>query len=343
MFEQHMKAVGYYKAGGLNRTDALVDLELPIPKCAPCDLLVEVEAVSVNPVDTKIRSRQDAEDERHPVILGYDAVGTVVDCGHEAKGFKVGDSVWYAGASNRPGSNAQYQCVDHRIVAKAPELLSARDAVALPLTSIAAWELLFDRLKAPALTEPAYGTVLTIGGGGGVGSILNQLALELSNWQVITTTRRPESRAWLEELGVEYMIDPDKPWGPQIEQFGLPPIRAITGLTHTPDYFSQMCEVLAPEGAIGVLDDLSGVDLGPLKHKSASVHWEYMFTRAALSEEHRIRQGHILASMAQLVDRGIIQSTATQHLGTINAMNLKRAHEMIETGNTIGKIVLSGF
>jgi len=343
MFDQHMKAIGYVQAGDIDRSDALVDLQLPIPTCDPEDLLVEIEAISVNPVDTKIRKRQDASDGKHPVILGYDAVGTVVATGHAAHDFHVGDQVWYAGSALRPGSNAQYQCVDHRLVAHAPELLSARDAAALPLTSLTAWELLFDRIGAPSLTQPAHGSILIVGGGGGVGSVLNQMALELSNWQVITTSRRPESREWLEELGVEYFIDPAKPWGEQIERFGLPPIRAIAGLTHTPTYFSQMCEVLAPEGAIGVIDDLSGVDLGPLKHKSASVHWEYMFARAQLGEEHRARQGRILSNMAQLVDRGIIQSTATHHLGTINAMNLKRAHRMLESGDTIGKIVLSGF
>lgn len=343
MFDRHMNAVGYFEAGKINRQKALIDLELPVPHCQPNDLLVEVEAISVNPVDTKIRAKKSATSDKEPVILGYDAVGTVVDTGHGVHCFSVGDTVWYAGAIDRPGSNARYQCVDHRLVSKAPTLLSARDAAALPLTGLTAWELLFDRIAAPPTTEASHGTLLVVGGAGGVGSILNQIALELSSWQVVTTARRPESRQWLEELGIEHFIDPARPWTEQIVSLDLPPVRGIAALTNTPDYFAQMCDAIAPEGAIGVIDDLSGCDLGPLKSKSAAVHWEYMFTRASISEERRARQGQILATLAQLVDRGILQSTASEHFGTISAMNLKRAHEAIESGQTIGKIVLSGF
>lgn len=337
-----MKAIAYYTAGAIDRDDALLDVELPRPTPGDRDLLVEVQAVSVNPVDTKIR-RNAAPDAGQARVLGFDAVGIVRATGPEARLFKVGDEVWYAGAIDRPGSNSEFQLVDERIVGMKPKTLSASDAAALPLTAITAWELLFDRMQAPRNAEmPA--SLLVVGAAGGVGSILVQLARQLTGLTVIGTASRPETRDWVAQMGAHHIIDHRQPLAAQIAALPVPPVMYVASLTHTEQHFEQIVELLAPQGKLALIDDPAvPIDVRLLKRKSLSLHWELMFTRSLFKTPDMDAQHRILNEVATLVDQGRIRSTAQKHLGAINASNLKEAHRLIESGSTIGKIVLSGF
>lgn len=337
-----MKAIGYLHSLPIDHPQALVDLELPAPTPAPHDLLVRVAAVSVNPVDTKVR-RQRAPQPGQPEVLGWDAVGTVEALGAAVQGFAVGDRVYYAGAINRPGSNAELQLVDHRIAARAPASLSDADAAALPLTAITAWELLFDRLGVPEGGGEGC-TLLITGAAGGVGSILVQLARQLTRLRIVGTASRPETQAWVQQLGAHTVVDHGQPLRPQLVAAGIAEADYIASLTHSDQHWAQLVELATPQGRIGIIDDpATPLDLMALKRKALSLHWEMMFTRPMFGTPDIAEQGRLLARVAELVDSGRLRSTVSEHLSPINAEQLRRAHALVESGRMRGKVVLSGF
>lgn len=337
-----MKAVGYKEAGSLDRADALIDLELDKPTAAGRELLVRVQAVSVNPVDVKIRQNRPPEGSE-PAVLGWDAVGEVVETGSDASLFKVGDAVWYAGAINRPGTNAEYHLVDERIVGKKPSSVSPAEAAALPLTALTAYEMLFDRLRVSEPVPGAAPAVVVIGGSGGVGSIAIQLLRAKTDLTVIATASRPETQAWVKELGAHHAIDHSKPLVPQIEALGIGQPGWVFSTTHTHQYINQIAEFIAPQGHFGLIDDPETLNITPFKTKAVATHWELMFTRSLFGTPDIQCQHDILNEVADLLDTGKIRSTATETVGKINAATLKRAHEIIETNKAKGKLVLDGF
>jgi len=349
-----MRAIGYLQPHDIEHQEALLDIELPKPTASERDLLVKISAVSVNPVDTKVRASVAPEDENHKII-GWDGVGEVVAVGEECQLFRVGDKVWYAGDITRPGTNAEYHLVDERIVGHKPGSLSNAEAAALPLTAITAWELLFDRLgfqQNPGSTRSAFQSaakavkerILIVGAAGGVGSILTQLANKLTSATVIGTASRPKSKAWVKQLGADYVIDHSKPLTDELARIGIDDVTHVISLTHTEQHFDQLIEVLAPQGKFALIDDpQSGIDIMKLKTKSLSLHWEFMFTRSMFNTHDLEKQHWLLNELATLIDNGTLTTTVGEHYGTINAENLKRAHETIEHGNSTGKIVLEGF
>lgn len=337
-----MKATGYKTAGALDRADALIDFEAEMPTATGRDLLVRIRAVSVNPVDYKIRIRRQPEGPA-PDILGWDAVGEVVATGEAVTGFSIGDVVWYAGAINRPGTNAEYHLVDERIVACKPASVSDAAAAALPLTTLTAWEMLFSRLR---VTDPVPGAapaVVIIGGAGGVGSVAIQLLRARTDLTVIATASRDETKAWAKDLGAHHVIDHSQPLPPQIEALGLGQPGFVFSTTHTEQYLAQIAEFIAPQGRFGLIDDPESLNISVFKAKSVSTHWELMFTRSLFQTADMSAQGEILNEAAALLDAGKIRSTATETLGAINAENLRRAHAMLETNKARGKLVLEGF
>ncbi len=337
-----MKAVGYLEAGAIDRPDALIDVELPVPEPGPRDLRVKVAGVSVNPVDTKIRKSRAPKDGA-PEVLGWDAVGTVDAVGAEVKGFAKGDRVYYAGVINRAGSNAEYHLVDERIVGRAPKSSSDAEAAALPLTAITAWEILFERL-AVREGSGAGQHLLVIGGAGGVGSILIQLARQLTQLTVVATASRAESQAWCKELGAHHVIDHSQPWEPQLTAAGVNGIEYIAALTQTDQHWRSIVDAAAPQGRISLIDDpVAPLDVMMLKRKSLALCWELMFTRPLFQTADMAEQGRLLDRVAQLVDAGQLRSTLTESRSPINAAELRAAHALIESGKARGKIVLTGF
>ncbi|MEI1690840.1 zinc-binding alcohol dehydrogenase family protein [Acinetobacter nosocomialis] len=335
-----MKAVAYQKAGPITSPESLVDIELDTPAAKGHDLLVRVQAISVNPVDTKIRKNISAESGWK--VLGWDAVGTIEAIGDKVTQFRVGDVVWYAGALNRQGSNSELQLVDERIVGHKPKILEATEAAALPLTAITAWEMLFDRLQVPK-TAPANTTILVIGGAGGVGSITIQLLKQLTNLTIITTASRAETQNWVKQLGADYVLDHRQPLAPQIKQLGLNAPLYVFSTTQTDQHLADIVELIAPQGHFGLIDDPEQLDIKPFKSKSVSVHWEFMFTRSMFQTEDMQKQSEVLNQVSKLVDEGKIKTTVTEVLSPINAENLKQVHQQIESGTTKGKIVLHSF
>lgn len=336
-----MKAVAYQKAGPITSPEALVDVELDTPVAEGHDLLVRIQAVSVNPVDTKIRSNVSADNNQWKT-LGWDAVGIVEAIGDQVSQFKVGDAVWYAGALNRQGSNSELQLVDERIVGHKPKTLEPREAAALPLTAITAWEMLFDRLQVPKVA-PENTSILVIGGAGGVGSITIQLLKQLTNLTIISTASRTETKEWVKQLGADYVLDHRQPLTAQIKQLGLNAPLYVFSTTQTDQHLSDIVELIAPQGHFGLIDDPAQLDIKPFKSKSVSVHWEFMFTRSMYQTQDMVKQSELLSEVAELVDAGKIKTTVSQVLSPINAQNLKLAHQQIESGTTKGKIVLHGF
>ena len=345
-----MKAVGYLKSLPINQADSLIDIEIPKPEATGRDLLVKVAAISVNPVDTKVRMRAEPEGNEQK-ILGWDAVGEVVAVGEQAELFKVGDLVWYAGDITRSGSNAEYQLVDERIVGKKPQSLSNEKAAAMPLTAITAYELLFTRLdfkvgqksedSQPGSPQPS---ILIMGAAGGVGSILTQLAKNLTNATVIGTASRPESQQWVRDLGADHVINHHQPLKQQLSDLAIENVTHVISLTHTDQHYDQLVEVLAPQGKLALIDDpADGLDILKLKLKSLSLHWELMFTRSMFNTWDMQKQHDLLNHVSELIDAGVIKTTMGENYGTINAENLKRAHAHIETNQAVGKVVLEGF
>ncbi|MCJ8299895.1 MAG: zinc-binding alcohol dehydrogenase family protein [Pseudomonadales bacterium] len=334
-----MKAIGYQKSLPITDPSALIDIELPVPVASGQDILVKVEAISVNPVDTKIRVRVSPAENEHQV-LGWDAVGTVEAVGDQVNLFKVGDKVWYAGAIDRSGSNAEYHLVDQRIVAKAPLSLTDVEAAALPLTSITAWELLFDRFN---LNADSSGTLLIIGAAGGVGSIMIQLAKKLTKLTVIATASRAQTREWVSDLGADLVIDHHKSLPEELSAVGVKSVDYVASLTNTADHLSDIVEAITPQGKMALIDDPDSMDIMPFKRKSVSVHWELMFTRSLFQTEDMIAQHQLLTKVAKMVDQGELKTTVASDFGTINASNLIAAHALLESGKSKGKIVLAGF
>jgi len=343
-----MKAVAYFENLPLSAPESLLDLDLPRPRPGPRDLLVEVRAIAVNPVDVKVRLSRPAADAQTPVILGWDAVGIVRELGPEVRGFQVGDRVWYAGEINRPGSYAQFQAVDHRLASLAPASLNDSEAAALPLTAITAWELLFERLQVQHKPERPVSLLVTAANGG-VGSILLQLARQLPHLTLIASTSRPETAARLRELGAHHVVDHSQPLAPQlaalVSQHQLPPIRYAASLSHTPLHFDALVAALEPQGRLGLIDDFGpeAINVMALKGKSLSLHWEMMFTRGLHATHDIAEVGVLLTEVARRVDAGSLRSTLSEVLGPINAATLKRAHALLESQHTQGKLVLQGW
>jgi zinc-binding alcohol dehydrogenase family protein len=336
-----MKAVGYRSSLPITDHDSLLDVTLPDPDVGEHDVLVRVSAVSVNPVDAKMRMRsQPAPGEIK--VLGWDAVGVVEQTGGRASKLKIGDRVYYAGSIARTGTNAELHAVDERVVGHAPKSIDDGHAAAIPLTAITAWELLFDRLRV-VRHQGAGQRLLIVGGAGGVGSMLIQLARQLTALTVIATASREESRRWCMALGAHAVIDHGKPLSGELKAQSLGHMDYVASLTHTDLHFDEIVECLKPQGALALIDDPKPIDVMKLKRKSLSLHWELMFTRSLFDTPDIAAQGALLDEVAALIDQGTLKTTANQSLGLINATNLKRAHAMIESNSAIGKIVLSGF
>jgi zinc-binding alcohol dehydrogenase family protein len=338
-----MKAVGYQTPGTIDREDALEDITLPRPTPTGRDLLVAVRAVSVNPVDTKVR-RSAAPEPGQKKVLGWDAVGEVVAVGPDVTGFRPGEQVYYAGSITRSGANAEFHLVDERITGHKPASLSDTQAAALPLTAITAWEVLFDRLDVRRPVPGAANAVLVIGGAGGVGSITIQLLQALTDLTVIATASRPETEAWVRELGAHHVIDHRKPLAEQVAALGIGAPAFVFSTTETETHLTEIAALIAVQGRLALIDDLKApIDISPFKRKSVSIHWEMMFTRSIFGTADMPEQGRILDAVAKLADDGKIRSTLTEVLKPINAANLITAHRLIESGTARGKIVLEGF
>ena len=338
-----MKAVAYYHSLPADHADALQDVDLPTPTPGPRDLLVEVKAISVNPVDTKIR-RNVAPTDGDAKVLGWDASGIVKAVGSEVSLFQPGDRVYYAGAINRAGANSELHVVDERIVGHMPNSLPFAEAAALPLTAITAWELLFERLQITQGNTDLGQSLLIVGAAGGVGSILVQLARQLTGLTVIGTASRPETQAWVRELGAHHVIDHRQPLSEELKRIGINQVTHVASLTQTDQHFAQLVEALAPQGRLALIDDPEQpLDIMQLKRKSLSLHWELMFTRSLFETADMIEQHHLLDRVAELVDAGTLRTTLGEHFGSINAVNLRRAHALLESGTAKGKIVLEGF
>jgi zinc-binding alcohol dehydrogenase family protein len=337
-----MKAVGYKKSLPIDDPEALIDFDAAKPEPRGRDIRVAVKAISANPVDYKVRKRA-APPEGEMKILGYDAAGVVDAVGPEVTLFKPGDEVFYAGSILRQGTNSEFHLVDERIVGRKPKSLSFAHAAALPLTSITSWELLFDRLGAVPGKSVDPRTLLITGGAGGVGSILIQIARRLTGLTVVATATRPESQKWCLDLGAHAVIDHGKPMKEQIEKLKVPPVALVASLTFTDQHYKAIADFMAPQGRFGLIDDPPEFNVGAFKGKAISIHWESMFTRSSFQTPDMIGQHELLNDVSDLLDKGVLRTTHDKSFGTINAANLKRAHALLESGQSRGKIVLEGW
>lgn len=334
-----MKAIGYSKPLPIENRDSLVDIDLPMPTPTGRDLLVEIKAISVNPVDCKVRTSVQPAEGTHG-ILGWDASGIVKAVGEQVTLFQPGDEVWYAGDLMRPGCNSEFHLVDERVVGTKPRTLTFEQAAAMPLTSLTAWELLFDRL---AITASEKSSLLITGAAGGVGSILVQLARQLTALTIIGTASREDSQQWVIKNGAHFVIDHNKPMHEQLINLGINEVDYVISLTHTDDHAEELVKCLKPQTKFALIDDPQHLNIRIFKYKSISIHWEMMYTRSMYKTHDMIRQHNILNEVAQLVDKQVIKTTLNDHFGAINAANLRRAHQLLESGQSRGKIVLSGF
>src|SRR5215472_10626759 len=342
VMETSMKAVGYQKSLPIEEKDALLDFETEKGEPKGRDIRVAVKAISANPVDYKVRKRA-APPAGEFKILGFDAAGVVDAVGPDVSLFKPGDEVFYAGSILRQGTNSEFHLVDERIVGKKPTSLSFAQAAALPLTSITAWELLFDRLGAVPGKSVDPRTLLVVGGAGGVGSILIQLARRLTGLTVLATATRPESQKWCLELGAHAVVDHARPMKDQVDSLRVPPVALVASLTATDHHYKAIADLMAPQGKFGLIDDPAEFTVGVFKGKAISIHWESMFTRSSFKTADMIAQHHLLNDVSDLIDKGVLRTTLHQIFGTINAANLKRAHALLESGTSRGKIVLEGW
>ncbi|MFL7903505.1 zinc-binding alcohol dehydrogenase family protein [Azospirillum argentinense] len=337
-----MRAVAFTQSLPIDAPDALIDVERPRPEPQGRDLLVKIEAVSVNPVDTKVRRNMPPAPGAMKV-LGWDAAGTVVAAGPQATLFKPGDAVFYAGAIDRDGTNAEFHLVDERIVGPKPASLDFAQAAALPLTSITAWEAMFDRLDVRRPVPGAANAILIVGGAGGVGSIAIQLARRLTDLTVIATASREETQAWCRDLGAHHVVDHRKPLAAQVEALGIGAPAFVFSTNDTGAHLPEIAALIAPQGRVALIDDPAGLDVMVLKRKSVSLHWEFMFTRPVFGTADIDAQHALLSEVSRLVDAGTVRTTLAETFGTINAANLTRAHALLESGRAKGKIVLAGF
>lgn len=338
-----MKAVALTRYLPIDDPQSLLDVELPRPTPGEHDLLVRIEAVSVNPVDTKVRSPK-PQVEAQPRVLGYDAAGTVEAVGESVSGFERGDRVYYAGDVTRAGSNAQFQLVDARLVGHAPRSIDAAAAAALPLTTLTAWELLFQRMPFDSEHGGEGRSLLIVGGAGGVGSMAIQLARR-AGFTVIATASRKETVDWCESMGAHHVINHRDPLAPQLQALGFAEVDAVLNLADTDRYWDTIGEILAPQGHVGLIVEPTGaLKIGdPYKAKAIGIHWEMMFARPRFKTPDQAEQGRILERVAALIDAGQLRSTRTEALSPINAANLRVAHRRLESGTTIGKLVLAGW
>ena len=337
-----MKAVGYKTPSPISDAQSLVDIELPKPTPTGRDILVEVKAISVNPADYKVR-RSTAPAGADWKVIGWDAAGVVAAVGQDVTRFQPGDEVFYAGSITRPGTNAEFHLVDERIVGRKPKTLDWAEAAALPLTSLTAWEGFFDRLDVKKPVPGAAPAILIIGGAGGVGSIAIQIARQCTDLRVIATASRPETREFVKSLGAHHVVDHSKPLAPQIAEQGLGAPAFVFSTTQTVKHVAAVADLIAPQGRFGLIDEPSEFNILLFQRKAVSIHMELMFTRPIFGTPDLAEQGKILNEVSRLVDEGKIRTTLTKRLGPINAANLKQAHAQLETGSTIGKIVLEGF
>lgn len=338
-----MKAVGLTRYLPIDDPESLLDIELPTPTATDHDLLVRIEAVSVNPVDTKVRAPK-PQAESQPRVLGYDAAGVVEAVGDAVTRFKPGDAVYYAGDITRPGTNMQFHLVDERIVGRKPATLDFAQAAALPLTAITAWELMFERMPFDIDGGGAGRTLLVIGGAGGVGSLAIQLGKH-AGFTVIATASRAETVAWTRGLGADHVVDHRQPLTAQLKALGFDSIDVALNLADTDRYWTELGELLAPLGHVGLIVEPRGeLRIGdPYKAKSIGIHWEMMFARPRFRTADMGAQGALLDRVAALIDAGTLRGTLTETLSPINAANLREAHRRLESGTTIGKLVLAGW
>ncbi|MBT2289197.1 zinc-binding alcohol dehydrogenase family protein [Paenibacillus albidus] len=343
MKQETMKAVALFKYLPIDDPESLLDLEIEKPTATGKDVLVKVKAISVNPVDVKVRSPK-TKNESTPKVLGWDVAGVVEQVGADCTLFSPGDEVYYAGSITRAGGNSEYHLVDERIVGSKPATLDFAQAAALPLTSITAWEGLFDRLGVSASKDDnADKTILIIGAAGGVGSIATQLA-KYAGLTVIGTASRPESAEWAKGQGADYVINHFEALLPQLQAAGFDQVDFVLCLNSTEKHWKSMAEVIAPQGKIcSIVETDELLDLTLLKNKSVTFVWELMFTRPMFQTADMIEQHNLLNEVARLVDEGVIRTTTTDKLEPINAANLRKAHAMLETGRTVGKVVLERF
>lgn len=336
-----MKAIGARQFLPVNDPDCLLEFETEIPVPKPMDLLVKVHAVALNPVDTKIRKSLGAGPLEIPRILGFDAGGTVEAVGSDVTGFAVGDEVFYAGDVTRSGSNAEFQTVDARLVAKKPASWSFAEAAALPLVALTAWELLFERM---VVEENSGKAILVINGAGGVGSALIPLARS-AGLKVVATASRPETIKWCKSLGADHVINHREPLRPQVEALGIPEFPYIANLFDTEAYWEITADLLAPLGALGlIVETVNPVHIGnPLRLKSPRIVWEYMPARSRFQTADMHVQGGILAEIARRCDTGEFPKITTRHFDRISAANLREAHAAMESGTAHGKWVLTGW
>ncbi len=338
-----MKAVGHYKYLPIDDPESLVDVDIDAPEPQGRDLLVEVKAISVNPVDTKRRAAGNRPASELK-ILGWDAAGIVQATGPEAELFKPGDKVFYAGSNQRPGANSELHLVDERIVGSKPANLSFAEAAALPLTTITAWEALFDRMGISKSGNHAGRRLLILGGAGGVGSIAIQLAKKLARLTVIASASRPDSIAWVKGLGADAVVDHTRPLPEQMATLGAPEAEYIFCCNNTDAVFPDLPRLIAPQGRIcSIVRTLRPVDLAPLQEKSVSFSWEGMFTRSTFQTPDMQAQHNLLEDASGLLEAGTLLTTFRANLGSICAENLKQAHRRLEQGHTVGKLVLEGF
>ncbi|WP_246326335.1 zinc-binding alcohol dehydrogenase family protein [Actinomycetospora corticicola] len=327
-----MRAVAYRRPGG---ADVFEDVEVPVPAPGPRDLVVAVRAVSVNPVDIELRAGKDPGGEPH--ILGYDAAGVVRGVGAEVEMFSPGDEVYYSGSTARAGTDAQVHVVDERIVGPKPRTLSFAEAAALPLTTIVAWETLFDRFGVDA---DSTGTLVVIGAAGGAGSMVIQLARALTGLTVIGTASRPESQQWARDLGAHHVVDHSGDLGEAVAAVAPDGVDLVFS-SRTGGMIETYERMLRPGGAICAIDGPEGLELLPLKNKSITFHWELMFTRPLYAPDDMVVQHNLLETVAGLVDAGTLRTTLTCEVGPLDATTLRQAHELVEAGHMVGKVVLT--
>ena len=341
-----MKAVAFSRHLPIDDPEALQDIVLPRPQPGPRDLLVRVEAASVNPVDAKLRGPRPGAPALldQPRVLGFDAAGVVEAVGNEVELFQPGDEVYYAGDATRPGCNAQYHLVDERLVGPKPTTLDFAEAAALPLATITAWELLFERMPFHLDAEGNTRSLLVIGGGGGVGSMAIQLARH-AGFTVIATASRPQTQAWCRRMGAHHVIDHRQPLAPQLQALGFASVDAAVNLADTDRYWDALGELLAPQGHVGLIVEPTGaLRIGdPYKAKCIGIHWEFMFARPRFRTADMIHHHRILTRVGSLVEAGELRSPLTEVLGPIDATGLRQAHRRMESGSTIGKLVLAGW
>ena len=338
-----MKAVGYFKSLPLSEADSLIDMTTDDPAPAGHDLRVAVKAISVNPVDVKVRMRAAAGPGEPAKILGYDAAGVVEAVGPDVTLFKAGNEVFYAGSVVRQGTNSEFHLVDERIVGRKPKTLTFAQAAAIPLTGITAWEMLFDRLAVVRGGASDGRALLVMGGAGGVGSILIQIARKLTGLTIIATASRPQTRDWCVKLGAHHVIDHSQPMADQLKALGNPNVALVASINGTAKHLPTIIDLIAPQGKVGLIEVPPTIDAAPVMRKAVSLHWESMFTRSMFGTPDMIEQHKLLNEISAMIDRGDIVTTAAMEFSPINAANLKKAHAQIESGTTIGKVVLEGW